>query len=378
MVERLNAPPPGMSWALWNANNELHRRRAGLSGSSVCVSLASPKDRRPEPLSAEPAAASRDAESTLAAAPAPPSLHSDSLIVYNEVLVAILKAKEVAIARVWFVARALDPQGCGHVSVADLYEAFPKLSPRRVRQILSQGEEKYWTVAGSTVYLKSQEKIADRLGLGRVRRQALAVPVARMAQSVKAAKAVCWNAVHCGRKPDRPISRKTLGSFGVRDPRTQRSLERIEGVTAQQQFAVIGPANEYEYRQAEENGEPVFILKDSKGHLGQRGRVYLARHLPNVYTGTLKAVAHGKKWFNRRLQKLHEKGPGATVRPAVERVFFADGKQAGRAWDKQPVQDTYWPARRRRQPRAWWTMRGVSSFELRVSRLEREEIICPA
>ena len=132
-----------MSWALWNANNELHRRRAGLSGPSVCVSLASPKDRRPEPLSAEPAAASRDAESTLAAAPVPPSLPSDSLIVYNEVLVAILKAKEVAIARVWFVARAIDPQGCGYVAVADLYEAFPKLSPRRVRQILSQGEGKY-------------------------------------------------------------------------------------------------------------------------------------------------------------------------------------------------------------------------------------------
>lgn len=365
MVDRVfNAPPPGVSWALWNANIELHRRRAGSTGSSVCISSASDnEDRWPPsaiaaPVAPAPLSASVKAETVDAAAAS--STQLESVVVYNEVLVAILKAKEVALARVWLVARALDPQGCGHVPVVDLYEMFPSLSSRRVRQILEQGEGRYWTVGAGVVYLRSQEKVANRLGVNRVRCHSLAVPVAKLVRSVRAAKAVFWNAVHCGRKSSHPISREALSNFGVKDPRTQRSLERLEGVTAEQQFAILGPANEYDRQQAEESGEPIFIVNDYKGHLGKRGRTYLARHLPNVYSGTLKAVSHGKKWFNRRLCKLHEKGPGANTRPQIERTFFADGKQAGRAWDKQPVRDSYWPARRAKEPRAWWSMRGIS------------------
>lgn len=354
MVERLDAPPPGVSWALWNANKELYRRRAGLPDASVVVPLASE-------VSIECCQQAENNEPLPIVAPCP--IAKGMVTVFNEVLIAILQAKEVAVGRVWLVARGVDATGCGRVPVADLYEALPKLTVRRVRQVLQAGEGKYWYIARDHLYLISQEKVAARLGIGRVRRDAVAVTVAKMAQGVKAAKAVMWNAVHTGRKSAYPISRATLSKMGVRDPRTQRSLERIEGISSVQQYAVIGSSNTYDRRQAEENGEPVFTLKDHKGVMGKRGRVHLARHLPNIYTGTLQTVAHGKKWFNRQLRKLHDKGPGAKTRPQIERVFFTDGKQAGRAWDKQPLIDTYWPAHKRSAPRAWWTMRGVSRLE---------------
>lgn len=354
MVERLDAPPPGVSWALWNANRELHKRRAGLPGASVVAPVASEGATEDNQLPASN-------EPSPVAAPCPKA--RGTVTVFNEVLIAILQAKEVATGRVWLVARGTDAEGCGRVPVADLYEALPKLTTRRVRQVLQAGEGKYWYVGRAHLYLISQEKVAARLGVGRIRRDAVAVTVAKMAQSVKAAKAVMWNAVHCGRKSAHPISRVTLSGMGVKDPRTQRSLEQMEGIRSAQQYAVIGSNNPYDRRQAEENEEPVFTLQDHKGVMGKRGRVYLARHLPNIYTGTLQTVAHGKKWFNRQLRKLHDKGSGAKTRPQIERVFFADGKRAGRAWDKQPLTDTYWPANKRQAARAWWTMRGVSQIE---------------
>lgn len=371
MVERLNAPPPGISWALWNANNELHKRRAGLPVASVLAPLASVGAGNSDQLAvtSEPLVDDGWPLADVAASPCPPL--APSVIVFNEVLVAILQAKEVAMGRVWLVARGVDGTGCGRVAFNDLCSALPKLTRRRVRQVLADGEGQYWWLAGDVVYLLSQARVAARLGVNRIRRAAVSVPVAKLAQGVKSAKAVMWSAVHGGRKPGQPISRETLAGMGIKDPRTQRKLEQMAGIRAEQQYAIIGAENEYDHRQAEENGEPVFTLKDYKGVMGVRGRVYLARHLPNVYTGTLEAVRHGKKWFNRQLGKLHEQGPGATARPRIERVFFADGKQAGRAWDKKPLVDTYWPSRKAQTPRAWWTMRGVSSLELESIELRR-------
>ncbi|MBP8055075.1 MAG: hypothetical protein KA314_04505 [Chloroflexi bacterium] len=296
---------------------------------------------------------------------------SGTISIFGEVLTAILKANEVAIGRVWLVARSVDRSGCGHITVASLQKALPKLSLRRVRQLLRDGNGRYWCLAGSSIYLQGQARVAARLGIRRIRQNAVTVLVARLAQGVKAAKAIMWNATQ-GSHKGTPISRKKLAGLGVRDPRTQRGLERLEGVRAAQQYAIVGPENEYDRRQAQENGEPIFVLRDYKGVWGERGRVYLARHLPNSYTGTLETVRHGKKWFNRRLCKLHEQGPGATTRPQIERVFFADGKQAGRAWDKQPLADTYWPVKRARACRAWWTIRGVSSLELASIELQKQ------
>ena len=179
----------------------------------------------------------------------------------------------------------------------------------------------------------------------RVRRDAVAVPVAKLTASVKSAKSVCWNAVLSGRTS--PISRQALSQMGIKDARTQRRLEKMSGVKASRQYAILGTDSDYDRLRASENGEPVFTFRDHKGHMGNHtpGQTYLVRHLPNLYTGTLKTVKHGKKWFNRQLGKLHDKGPGANEQPKIERVFFADGKRAGRASDKQPMLDVYWPTK---------------------------------
>ncbi len=274
----------------------------------------------------------------------------------------MLQAKEVAIGRVWIVARGMDPDGSGRVPLRDLYEKIT-MGQRRWRQLLALGEGKYWQVSGGMLYLHSQARAAARLGIQRMRSGVVAVSLAKMAQSVKAAKAVLWNAVHSGRHATRPISRAVLAGLGVKDPRSQRELERLERVRVVQQYAIIGPDEAYSRQRAIEWGEPVFVVKDYKGVMGKRGRDCLARHLPNCYTGTLKPVTHGKKWFNRQLRKLHDQGPGATTRPQIEQVFFADGKRAGRAWEKNSEQDTYWPIARRGIERGWWGLRGEVKIE---------------
>mgnify|MGYP003377551628 CR=1 FL=1 len=347
------APPPGISWALWNATKDLHERR-----QAARLSSASPSPSPDLTLLTLPTAAAVEPSAEPSPSPSPvvkTAIKPGHIAIFPEILTGILQAKEVAPGRVWLVARSLPGADSGRVLRADLVTAFPKLGARRLRQILQQWNGQYWFQYGPWLWLKGQARLGAAVNMHRARRDAVIVPVAKLTASVKSAKAIMWDAVLSGRTS--PISRDALSKLGVKSVKVQRQLEKMQRVKASRQYAILGTDSDYDRARASENGEPVFTFRDHKGQMGDHtpGNVYLVRHLPNTYTGTLKTVSHGKKWFNRQLGKLHDKGPGANEQPKIERVFFADGKRAGRASDKQPMLDVYWPTKGKgKLKRALW------------------------
>jgi hypothetical protein len=117
----------------------------------------------------------------------------------------------------------------------------------------------------------------------------------------------------------------------------------------QANFAVGHVATkENQEKQAWQQGQACFELKDYRGQQGKKGKSYLAWQLPNSYIGQHQTRPKGRqKRINCELNDLVMKGmPGnvegtdETHKP--ERTYFPNGKLAAKAHGRDPELDFYW------------------------------------
>ncbi|MBK9054484.1 MAG: hypothetical protein IPL78_27310 [Chloroflexi bacterium] len=140
--------------------------------------------------------------------------------------------------------------------------------------------------------------------------------------------------------------------------RTQRAYGRLAGLEVQRNIAVgeqVDPETVQERAWA--HGKAVFILTDSQGQQGPKNRQYIAWHLPNSYTGPHQRTSRGRqKKINRKLNDLVKQRAQGNKQGKVDHIFYASGREAGRAFQKRVENDVYWPfiRRKKRDAAALW------------------------
>ena len=134
--------------------------------------------------------------------------------------------------------------------------------------------------------------------------------------------------------------------------RTQRHYCQVAHIGSQTNIAIGGSySSEAEQKQAWQHGRAIFVFTDYYGRLGRKGRRYLAWHLPNSYHSLHQQTAVGRvRKINRKLTDLVDKGAQGNGSQQVEKRYYANGKAAARAWNRDTTKEVYWPTKTASQP----------------------------
>jgi hypothetical protein len=358
--------PQPVSWLLANAEKELAQRRE-QAGIQVAAPSAAPS-----PLAALIATAQARLADRHPPVPDPhlPAPTSQTIVVHPTLVLALLKEQLEAPARVYFLLRYIDRQGRGWLDVEDVRrELTHKESPlkicgwRRLRQLLHEGEGIFWKRdADNRLWLKGLHRIAYRLDLGRLQGFPIELPIEALLGGIQAVRAAFYACFHGGRDV-RPISRETLRQLSGIAERTQRDYDSLVQVKRRRNIA-IGEAHSQENIQerAWRQGRGVFHFVDVKGRQGRKNRAYIAWQLPNSYEAPYQRRSRGsRKRLNRKLKDLLTKGITGNVETAVERIFYATGALAAKAYNRDPEHDAYWEGKNptRDRSRLWHVITGI-------------------
>ena len=216
---------------------------------------------------------------------------------------------------------------------------------RRLRQILNQGEDLFWTRDRTgRLWINGPAKVAQAIGCNRLKGKPIALPITALLGGIKQVRAHFYASFHSGRHTNNPISREALRELTGVAERTQQVYGQTAKIDQQRNVAV---GEKYKKIFAEERawqqGRGVFRFIDSNGYQGRKGQEYLAWHLPNSYHGPHEKCCKGRqKKINRQLRDLVMKGMRGNGPEKVDRVFWSHGAAAGKAYNRNPVIDAYW------------------------------------
>ncbi len=312
-----------------------------LGWGSAALSGAVRRANAPEPVNPTPPPVSESIQ--------PPdithSVKDETVTVHPSLLAAILKQEQTAVGRVWLLARHVDIQGRGWLSIDELRQQLTgKTSPRRIsgwrrlRQILQQGDGVFWQRDDrNRLWLRSTVKVAQALDLERFADSPVVLPLTTLLSPIKDIRAAFYATFHAGRD-GQPISRQTLTEITGVSERAQRNYDTHLNVKRVKNFALLyadASAEDFYWK----NRRAAFQFTDKHGKQGPPGQTYWAQRLPNSYHAPYQQLeTNGTKSLNRRLK--HDLAKHGTQGNGFERypkLFYTDGKQAGRVHGSQDV-----------------------------------------
>ncbi len=290
-----------------------------------------------------------------------------SLRVYPDIALGILRAEQTGPARVWYLLRHLDPNGCGWVEetvvrrhLTERNSPLRLCGQRQLRNLLKQGDGLFWERRNGRIWLRSLVKLAVALDVGRLQARPVAVPLTHFTAGMGEFRAHLYATFHSGRGNTKevatPIARETLANLSYVPPRTQRLYERKAGVKKVHNFAI---GSKVTTKTAQETGwqkgHALFLFTDHHGRHGAVGSTYLAWQLPNSYQGPHIQQQNGRqKRLNKAIADLLPIGMtgngGSEIETRRQRRYCPDGKVAARLYNRLP-QAFYWPAR---NTTGWW------------------------
>lgn len=244
-----------------------------------------------------------------------------TLRTYPSVNAAFLR-QDSPVLRLWYLLRHVDTQGRGIVTKADARGAFCDrqstlycMTAARLRQVLQAGEDTCWNVQGDLIHMRSVARVAEAVGVDKLRGSNVAVPVADMLGGMRQVRAALWATIHAARRPS-PIARETLADVFGLPSSTQRAYDAEAGTVREQNIAVIpdSAAADHKYtRRRIVGGEDV-----------------LTAHMPSTYKAALKQDKPGRKSkVNDKLNALVSVSP--QKRGSGARRYFANEAAAARA-----------------------------------------------
>jgi hypothetical protein len=291
---------------------------------------------------------------------------------YPSLGLAALRAGQAPLYQVWLAGRFLDEAGRGWLTLTDVRQQLAGepgstgvrlFGWRRLRQVLGQGDGRYWTWdrAHGRLWLFGAAQVAARLGVERLAGQPVILPVSVLTGNIGTFKAHLYAAWHSGRSrqnsrrhatatiQNRPVSRATQKQLTGVPPRTQRHYGRVAKVKRQPNIAIGGGyTSEAAEASAWQRGRGLFVFHDVSGRQGRPGGRYLAWHLPSTYLGPHPAQQHAgrQRKINRKLKDLVDNvAQGNSSKKAVDRRYLANGAAAAAAYQGNPSTDVYWQGR---------------------------------
>lgn len=284
----------------------------------------------------------------------------------------MLKTGLAAPGRIWLLLRYLDQDGRGWLAVDQVRQqlghkesALRVCGWRQLRNLLRQGQGIFWQRDKSRIWLKSAARVAIALEVDRLRGRPVNVPLKALLEGIGQVRAHFYATFHSGRSfqssrpgkkedgPDKPISRATLRTISHVPARTQRLYEQRAGVEVRSNMAIGERLTEKHLQErAWRHGRATFSFTDSKGTHGPAGGRYVAWRLPNSYLGPHALSPKGRmKKINHQLDLVNSRAQGneldrAGARQAFDRLFQPNGREAGRAYNRDQRRDIYWPTSR--------------------------------
>jgi hypothetical protein len=292
----------------------------------------------------------------------------------------MLKLGLAAPGRIWLLLRHLDREGRGWLALEQVQHqlchkesALRVCGRRQLRNLLDQGRGVFWQRDKSRIWLGSAARVAIALEVDRLRGRPVAVPLAALLDGMGQVRAHFYATFHSSRPVSRgqsgersrgsanPISRATLREVSHVPSRTQRLYEQRSGVKVRPNMAVGERLTDKNYQErAWRHGRATFTFTDAAGKHGPAGGRYVAWRLPNSYQGPHALSPKGRtKKINHQIDLVNSRVQGngldrttpcsqAAVRFSVDRLFHPNGREAGRAYNRDQSQDIYWPAGRPR------------------------------
>ena len=271
---------------------------------------------------------------------------SQSVKVYPDIALAMLRQEQAAAGRLWLLLRHLDVAGRGVLRVVNLRETLSKNKSRhrlcgwrQLRNLLRQGEGIYWQRDKERVWLRSAGRVAAALGVARLNGRPVSIPVQHLLGSIGEARAYLYASFHAGRQSDaargagqKPIARETLTALTGLTAESQRGYERRVGIHVSRNYVLGQQTTTSKEERLWRQGGGVFEFIDHQGRQGKPGASYIAWQLPNSYTVSLTQRPKGRqKRINRMLSDLFMQGMTGNKQPAIEKRYFGDGARAVQA-----------------------------------------------
>ena len=286
---------------------------------------------------------------------------------HGDIALAALRSGESCHYQLWLALRLLDATGSGHVALSAAKDALTEESSDsfmyqvpRLKQLLAEGNGRFWHIDEERLWLRSTVRVAHVLGVTRLNGRFFTIAKDEIVGGTAVFRAHCyaaWLSNHTN-----PMSQATIERLTGLTPRTQRRYCQLANIEVQQNIT-IGPAAHTADRQeiAWQHGN-TFEFTDYRGQQGPAHRRYIAWHLPANY------AVNGPQG-SRRQQKRHNQqlaGLATTETPgngqfAGTRLFFANGKAAAKAYNRQmsgETTDIYWQQRRAKSGTGIWNVIG--------------------
>lgn len=274
---------------------------------------------------------------------------------------AVLRAGETTLYRVWLICQALDPDGRGWLLLPDVRGYVcggrpPLLTWKRLGGLLREGHLRYWSYEAISlrIWLYAAEKLAANLGLERLDSRPIELPVTLLGESIGVFRANLQAGWHSGRPSDNPISQATLTELTGASSRTLRRYNQAAGLKVGRNL-VLEPFSEDAWQEAAyRHGSAVFVFTDYHGRRGPKGERYIARHIGNSYNKPHPAAPSGRRRKrNKVLKVLVDKRERGNSSGRIARRYHANGAAAGAAYNRRPEQDAAYPAGRAKNFHVW-------------------------
>lgn len=274
-----------------------------------------------------------------------------------------MEGQETAGLRVWLACRHLDGTGRGWLETGWLRQQVTgKDAPlklcgwRRLRQILGEGNGRFWTWQNDRLWLHGVARVAAALGVTHFAGRPVDLPLTALTDGIGAFRAHLYAAWHSGRRASTPIARATQRHHLHVPERSQRRYCQRLNLKRQRHIAI---GKYYNKERVEERlwgqGAATFEFIDSQGALGKKNGRYVAWQLPNSYGRRHQASRMGRqKKLQRQLTDLVNQGARGNGGQAVQRQYHPNGKAAARAANN--IQTAYWPAKQSTDWQLWYSL----------------------
>lgn len=273
---------------------------------------------------------------------------------YPSLGIQAIRQKQVPHYQVWLSCRRLDVDGKGWLQLNAMRHQLTKQDSenrlfgwRRLRQILHQGNGRFWQwdQHNGRLWLYSAIKIGQALGCTKLCGTPVYIRLHALTNGIGTFKAHLYSAWHSGRASNKPISRQTLQKITAVPERTQRHYEKQTKTKVKANLAIGATYSPESIEQHTwQRGGAVFKFVDKNGRFGHKQTTYLAWQLPNSYIGPHEQAAYGRqKRINHQLTDLVHEGAQGNGELKIKRLYFDHGKDAAKTTDRQFGKTTYWP-----------------------------------